>query len=55
MSFERLPEHEMLRESVRAFFDRELPETKIRDMDRARHVPDRRAHGGVSDHTRLDA
>src|SRR5438046_2975170 len=39
MSFERVPEHEMLRESVRAFFDRELPETKIRDMDRARRIP----------------
>jgi acyl-CoA dehydrogenase len=39
MNFERVPEHDMLRESVRAFFDRELPETKIREMDRARRIP----------------
>jgi acyl-CoA dehydrogenase len=39
MNFERVQEHEMLRESVRAFFDRELPEKRIREMDRARKIP----------------
>lgn len=39
MNFERIPEHDMLRESVRAFFQRELPERKIREMDRARRIP----------------
>ena len=39
MNFERVPEHDMLRESVRAFFARELPERKIREMDRARRIP----------------
>ena len=39
MNFERVPEHDMLRESVRAFFDKELPERKIREMDRARRIP----------------
>lgn len=39
MNFDRVPEHDMLRESVRAFFDRELPETRIREMDRARRIP----------------
>jgi acyl-CoA dehydrogenase len=39
MNFERIPEHEMLRDSVRAFFDGELPEKKIREMDRARRIP----------------
>ncbi|HUQ75823.1 MAG TPA: acyl-CoA dehydrogenase family protein [Burkholderiales bacterium] len=29
----------MLRDSVRAFFDGELPERKIREMDRARKIP----------------
>jgi acyl-CoA dehydrogenase len=29
----------MLRESVRAFFARELPEERIREMDRARRIP----------------
>ena len=29
----------MLRDSVRAFFERELPETRIREMDRARKIP----------------
>ena len=39
MNFDRIQEHEMLRDSVRAFFDRELPEPRIREMDRARRVP----------------
>ena len=39
MNFDGVPEHEMLRESVRAFFERELPEQKIREMDRARRIP----------------
>ncbi len=39
MNFEPIPEHEALRDSVRSFFDRELPETKIREMDRARRIP----------------
>ncbi len=39
MNFERIPEHEMLRDSVRAFFAGELPEKKIREMDRARRIP----------------
>jgi len=29
----------MLRDSVRAFFERELPEKRIREMDRARKIP----------------
>ena len=39
MNFERVPEHEMLRDSVREFFERELPEQRIREMDRARRIP----------------
>ena len=39
MNFERIEEHEMLRESVRDFFERELPEKRIREMDRARRIP----------------
>ena len=39
MNFDRVPEHEMLRESIRAFFERELPEERIREMDRARRIP----------------
>jgi acyl-CoA dehydrogenase len=39
MSFDRVHEHEMLRDSVREFFDRELPEERIREMDRARRIP----------------
>ena len=39
MNFERIEEHEMLRDSVRSFFERELPEKKIREMDRARKIP----------------
>ena len=39
MNFERIEEHEMLRDSVRSFFERELPEKKIREMDRARRIP----------------
>ncbi|HXU43451.1 MAG TPA: acyl-CoA dehydrogenase family protein [Burkholderiales bacterium] len=39
MSFERVPEHEILRDSVREFFARELPEERIREMDRARRIP----------------
>lgn len=39
MSFDPIHEHEMLRESVREFFARELPEERIREMDRARRIP----------------
>jgi acyl-CoA dehydrogenase len=39
MNFDRTPEHELLRDSVRAFFDRELPEERIRELDRARRIP----------------
>jgi acyl-CoA dehydrogenase len=39
MNFERIPEHEMLRDSARDFFERELPEERIREMDRARKIP----------------
>lgn len=39
MNFDPVPEHEMLRESVREFFVRELPEERIREMDRARRIP----------------
>ena len=39
MDFERVPEHRMLRDSVREFFARELPEARIRELDRARVVP----------------
>jgi acyl-CoA dehydrogenase len=39
MNFDPVPEHEMLRESVREFFARELPEERIREMDRARRIP----------------
>jgi acyl-CoA dehydrogenase len=39
MNFDPLPEHALLRDSVRQFFARELPEGRIREMDRARKVP----------------
>ena len=39
MNFDRIHEHDMLRDQVRQFFDRELPEAKIREMDRARKIP----------------
>ena len=39
MNFDRIEEHEMLRDSVRSFFELELPEKKIREMDRARKIP----------------
>lgn len=39
MNFDPQPEHEMLRDSVREFFARELPEERIREMDRARKIP----------------
>ena len=39
MNFDRVPEHEALRDSVREFFERELPEGRIREMDRARRIP----------------
>ena len=38
MNFELVPEHQMLRDSVREFFDRELSEERIREMDRARRI-----------------
>ena len=39
MNFEPVAEHNLLRETVRRFFERELPEAGIRDMDRARRIP----------------
>jgi acyl-CoA dehydrogenase len=39
MNFEPIAEHDLLRESVRHFFERELPEARIREMDRARRIP----------------
>jgi acyl-CoA dehydrogenase len=39
MNFEPIVEHDLLRESVRLFFERELPEARIREMDRARRIP----------------
>ena len=39
MNFDPPPEHQMLRDSVREFFARELPEERIREMDRARRIP----------------
>ena len=39
MNFELESEHEMLRDSVREFFERELPEERIREIDRARRIP----------------
>ncbi|MGB7542329.1 MAG: acyl-CoA dehydrogenase family protein [Burkholderiales bacterium] len=39
MNFDRVQEHEMLRDSVRAFLDHELPEERIREMDRSRRIP----------------
>jgi acyl-CoA dehydrogenase len=39
MNFDRVQEHELLRDSVRAFFDRELPEERIRELDRSRRIP----------------
>ncbi|WP_083754823.1 acyl-CoA dehydrogenase family protein [Bradyrhizobium murdochi] len=39
VNFERIPEHDALRDSVRSFFDRQLQEPKIREMDRARRIP----------------
>lgn len=39
MNFEPVREHDILRDSVREFFARELPEERIREMDRARRIP----------------
>ena len=39
MDFDAPEEHALLRDSVRQFFIRELPETRIREMDRARRIP----------------
>ena len=39
MDFDAPEEHALLRDSVRQFFTRELPETKIRAMDRERRIP----------------
>lgn len=39
MNFEPIAEHQMLRDSVQRFFERELPETRIREMDRAPRIP----------------
>ncbi len=39
MNFDPIHEHQMLRDSVRQFFAGELPERKIREMDRARRIP----------------
>ena len=39
MNFDTIPEHQMLRDSVRHFLDAELPEKTIREYDRARKIP----------------
>ncbi|MCY4087057.1 MAG: hypothetical protein OXG37_09305 [Actinomycetia bacterium] len=39
MNFEASCEHDLLRETVGDFFARELPEKKIRELDRARKIP----------------
>lgn len=39
MNFDPIEEHQALRDSVRTFFERELPEKRIREMDRARRIP----------------
>jgi len=39
MQFDEPHEYEILRRSVRQFFERELPERRIREMDRARKIP----------------
>ena len=39
MDFDAPEEHALLRDSVRQFFARELPEPRIREMDRARKIP----------------
>jgi acyl-CoA dehydrogenase len=39
MSFSETEEHRMLRDSVGRFFAQELPEMRIREMDRARVIP----------------
>jgi acyl-CoA dehydrogenase len=39
MNFEPASEHAILRDSVREFLERELPEARIREMDRARRIP----------------
>jgi acyl-CoA dehydrogenase len=39
MNFEPIAEHHLLRDSVQRFFERELPEARIREMDRARRIP----------------
>jgi acyl-CoA dehydrogenase len=40
LDFSDDPGHEMIRDQVRAFFDRDMPETAIRAADRARKIPD---------------
>jgi len=39
MNFDAPEEHAIVRDSVRHFFARELPEPRIREMDRARRIP----------------
>ena len=39
MNFDTIPEHQMLRDSVRHFLDTELPDKTIREYDRARKIP----------------
>ena len=39
MNFDSPPEHQILRDSVRAFLEREMPEKTIRACDRARKIP----------------
>jgi acyl-CoA dehydrogenase len=39
LNFSESDEHRLLRDNVWRFFERELPETKIREMDRARRIP----------------
>ncbi|WP_158585614.1 acyl-CoA dehydrogenase family protein [Pseudooceanicola sediminis] len=41
LDFSQDPGHEMIRDQVRSFFERELPETSIRAADRARKIPDK--------------
>ena len=39
MDFDPPAEHEILRDSVRRFFEEELPEPRIRELDRSRKIP----------------
>ena len=39
MNFDAPTDHDLLRDTVRRFFERELPESAIREMDRQRRIP----------------